>query len=105
MVDQRASSLVPGTPVGGLIFPRAKPDPLTILAFLLANWMLRMVHTKSESFWFLGQIDCSGWLFSGLQSKLPLSLRNLMLRRQLAEHDASPWMKIGLLSLSKVPYR
>ena len=28
-MDQRASSLVPGTPVGGLIFPRAKPDPLT----------------------------------------------------------------------------
>ena len=50
---------------------------------------------------FGGQNNCSGWLFSGLQSELPLSLRNLTLRQQLAEHDASLWMKIGFsLSLS-----
>ena len=39
---------------------------------------------------------------SSLQSELPLSLRNLMLRQQLAEHDACLWMKIGFLSKSSL---
>ena len=70
-------------------------------------------HTKRESFWrFFGQIGCLGWfsykiwgvwwLFSGLQSEVPLPLRNLTLRQQLAEHDACLWMKIGFLSKSSL---
>ena len=73
------------------------------LAFLGQLCCLGWVVIQNlRRFGFLGQVDCSGWLFSGLQSKLRLSLRNLMLRQQLAEHDALLWMKIELLSLLKL---
>ena len=43
-----------------------------------ANWLPRMVHTKSEAFGFLVvQIDCSGSLFSGLQFQIAFVLEKV----------------------------